>query len=44
MRLLPAAAWLMGEGPQLSSERDDLAVEHVDHPERDRDELAAGQG
>src|SRR6266540_2368335 len=40
----PAAGLAGGEGAQLPIERDDLQVEHVDHPERDRDEFAPGRG
>src|SRR5918994_6579721 len=39
-----AAALTGGEGPQLPVERHQLAVEHVDHPQRDRDQLAPGRG
>jgi len=39
-----AARLAGGEGAQLPIERDDLQVEHVDHPERDRDEFAPGRG
>ena len=39
----PAAGLAGGEGAQLPVERDDLQVEHVDHPQRDRDELASGR-
>src|SRR6266496_447571 len=40
----PAAGLAGGEGAQLPIERQQLEVEHVDHPERERDEFAAGRG
>src|SRR5918994_5150266 len=39
-----AAALAGGEGAQLPIKWHQLVIEHVDHPQRERDELASGRG